>query len=168
MPDFRIAQPGLIGTQPITEVSTTAKHPLGTIVKARDQGATAYGDGEFIYLKGVASTLAGSWVTIADNHTTALAVANAVGQVAVAMAALVASRWGWYQISGQTAGKVLTGFAADDGDAYLTATAGSLDDAVVGGDFVCNAVPVSAIGTPSAGLAEFQLNRPFVRNLLDV
>ena len=83
------------------------------------------------------------------------------------MSASVASQWGWYQISGQAAGKVLASFAATGGDAYLTATAGSLDDADVAGDLVANAVPVSAIDTPSSGLAEFQLSRPSVANGLD-
>jgi|TARA_Y100000310_G_scaffold31852_1_gene30203 hypothetical protein len=155
--------------QNIDETSTTKKHPLGTTVMAHDFNSTTdYGEGEFIYLKGVASTAVGSWVTIADNHTTALAVADGVGQVGVAMSANVANQWGWYQIAGQAAGLVLTGFVASGSDAYLTATAGSLDDSAVEGDFVCNAVPVSARDTPSSGLAEFQLARPFVRNLLDV
>jgi hypothetical protein len=166
MSDFKFVG-SLTFDQAIDETSTTAKVPLGTIVQAKDLASTGYGIAEFIYLKGVASTAVGSWVTIADNSTTALAVANAVGQVAVAMSACVASNWGWYQISGQAAGKVLTSFAATGGDAYLTATAGSLDDADVAGDFVLNAVPVSAIDTPSTGLAEFQLNRPSVSNGLD-
>ena len=166
MSDFKFVG-SLTFDQAIDETYTTAKVPLGTIVQAKDLASTGYGIAEFIYLKGVASTAVGSWVTIADNSTTALAVANAVGQVAVAMSACVASNWGWYQISGQAAGKVLTSFAATGGDAYLTATAGSLDDADVAGDFVLNAVPVSAIDTPSTGLAEFQLNRPSVSNGLD-
>jgi len=166
MSDFKIIGP-LTFDQGIAETSTTQMAPLGMVVLAEDQATTGYGAGEFIYLAGVASTAVGSWVTIADNQTTALAVANAVGQVAVAMSANVASQWGWYQISGQAAGKVLTGFAATDSDAFLTATGGSLDDADVAGDFVLGAVPVSAIDTPSSGLAEFQLNRPSVSNGLD-
>lgn len=166
MSDFKFVGALTFG-QAIDETSTTQEAPLGTIVTAKDVASTGYGIGEFIYLKGVASTAVGSWVTIADNHTTALAVADAVGQVAVAMSACVANNYGWYQISGQAAGKVLASFAATDGDAYLTATAGSLDDADVAGDLVLGAVPVSAIDTPSTGLAEFQLNRPSVSNGLD-
>jgi len=166
MSDFKIIGP-VTFDQAIDETSTTQKAPLGMIVLAEDQASTGYGVGEFIYLAGVASTAVGSWVTIADNQTTALAVADAVGQVAVAMSANVASSWGWYQISGQAAGKVLASFAATDSDAFLTSTAGSLDDADVAGDFVLGAVPVSAIDTPSSGLAEFQLNRPSVSNGLD-
>jgi len=148
--------------------STTQQMPLGTIIQATDVATTNYGIGEFIYLTGIASTAVGSWVTIIDNSITALTVGSAVGQVAIAMAATVAAQFGWYQITGQAAGLVLTGFVATGGDAYLTATAGSLDDSAVAGDFVSGAVPVSARDTPSSGLAEFQLNRPSVSNLLDV
>jgi hypothetical protein len=166
MSDFKITG-ALTFPQAIDATSTTQNAPIGTIVTAVDVAATAYGIGEFIYLKGVASTTVGDFVTIADNHTTALAVADGVGQVALAMSACVASNYGWYQISGQGAGNVLALFAATGGDAYLTATAGSLDDADVAGDLVANAVPVSAIDTPTTGLAEFQLSRPSVANGLD-
>jgi hypothetical protein len=60
MSNFKKVQPGLIGGQAISDTSTTAKHPLGTIVQAKDLASTDYGVGEFIYLKGVASTAAGS------------------------------------------------------------------------------------------------------------
>jgi hypothetical protein len=166
MSDFKIIGP-LTFDQGIAETSTTQMAPLGAIVQAEDQATTGYGVGEFIYLAGVASTAVGSWVTIADNQTTALAVANAIGQVAVAMSANVASQWGWYQTSGQAAGLVLTGFASSGSDAFLTSTGGSLDDTDVAGDFVLSAVPVSDRDTPSSGLAEFQLNRPSVSDGLD-
>jgi hypothetical protein len=166
MSDFKIIGP-VTFDQAIDETSTTQMAPLGMVVLAEDQATTGYGVGEFIYLKGVASTVVGSFVTIADNQTTALAVANGIGQVAVAMSINVASQFGWYQISGQAAGKVLASFASAGSDAFLTATAGSLDDADVAGDFVLSAVPVSDIDTPSSGLAEFQLNRPSVSDGLD-
>jgi hypothetical protein len=59
MSNFKKVQPGLIGGQAISDTSTTAKHPLGTIVQAKDLASTDYGVGEFIYL-GVASTVVGS------------------------------------------------------------------------------------------------------------
>ena len=167
MSDFKIIGP-VTFDQAIDETSTTQMAPLGMVVLAEDQeAATGYGVGEFIYLAGVASTAVGSWVTIADNQTTALATANAIGQVAVAMSANVASSWGWYQISGQAAALVLTGFVATGSDSWLTTTAGSLDDVDVAGDYVLGAVPVSDRDTPSSGLAEFQLNRPSVSDGLN-
>jgi hypothetical protein len=159
---FRVTDPRL-GTQPIAETSTTQKHALGTIVHAVDP---TYGGGEFIYLLGVASTAVGSWVTYNDDDgSTALLAANAIGPVAVAMSANVASQYGWYQLRGKAVGKALAAFA-DNGNVYATATAGSIDDAVVAGDRVKNAKGASAVDTPSTGLAEFEINRPFMDDAL--
>lgn len=148
--------------QAISDTSTTAKLKLGTRIKAWDKDTTAYGEGEFIYLKGVASTAVGSAVVYnADDFTTTLASANAVGPVAFAMSANVADQYGWYQIYGKAVGKVLASFA-DNADCYLTATAGSLDDADVAGDYVANCKGASAIDTPSTGLAELEIAYPSV------
>lgn len=152
----------LVGAQQIADTSTTQSHPLGFIVQASDP---TYGSGEFIYLKGVANTAVGSWVNYnLDDSTTALAVANAIGPVAVAMSANVASQYGWYQISGKAVAKALTGYA-DNALVFLTATAGSVDDTVVDGDMVHLAKGASAVGTPSAGLAEFEISRPYTDDI---
>lgn len=159
---YTIAENMLLG-QPIADTSTTAKHELGLTVRAKDP---TYGVGEFVYLKGVASTAVGSWVTYnSDDGTTALLAANAIGPVAVSMSANVASQYGWYQISGKAIGKALTGFV-DNANVYSTATAGSVDDAVVAGDRVQNAKGASAVDTPSTGLAEFEIWYPFVNDAL--
>lgn len=146
-----------IGVQDIAETSTTQAYPLGTRVQAQDP---TYGVGEFIYLAGVASTVVGSWVTFnQDDGTTTLLAANAIGPVAVAMSANVASQYGWYQIYGKCpSALVLAGFA-DNANVYATATAGSVDDAVVAGDRVKNARGASAI---SSGAAEMELWYPFM------
>lgn len=88
------------GAQPIANTETTQKHPIGTIVRAVDP---TYGEGEFIYLLGVASTAVGSPVTY--NKTTGVTALAPVGAnkpqpVAFAMSANVANQYGWYQISG--------------------------------------------------------------------
>lgn len=153
----------MIGSQAIADTDTTQNHPLGTIVRAVDP---TYGAGEFIYLQGVASTAVGSFVLYnADDHSTSLLAANDIGPVAIAMSANVASQYGWYQIKGKAVGKVLASFA-DNANCYGTATAGSVDDAIVAGDRVQNCKGASAIGTPSAGLAEMEIDRPFVNNAL--
>lgn len=150
---------GRLGVPAITDTDTTAAVPVGTIVTAEDP---TYGAGEFVYLKGVASTAVGSWVTYnMDDGSTALLAANAIGPVAVAMSANVADQYGWYQIQGKAVGKALTGYA-DNGLVYATATAGSIDDAVVAGDRVKRAKGASAVDTPSTGLAEFEIDRPFM------
>src|SRR6056300_1236077 len=86
--------------QPIAETSTTQRHPLGTIVTAHEPGT---GEGEFIYLTGVASTVAGSLVSYnTSTHQTTLAAVGAGVPLplGVAMSANVASQYGWYQIGG--------------------------------------------------------------------
>jgi len=96
---YTISTP-LIGAQPIAVTDTTQNHAVGTIVRGVDP---TYGEAEFIYLKGVASTAVGSIVTYnTSSGTTALAPVgtNKPQPVAVAMSANVASQYGWYQISG--------------------------------------------------------------------
>ena len=155
---FHIAS-GEIGVQPIADTDTVQNHPLGKIVCAQDP---TYGEGEFIYLKGVASTVVGSFVTYnMDDGSTALLAANAIGPVALAMSINVAGQYGWYQIQGKAVGKVLASFA-DNANCYATATAGSADDAVVAGDRIKRCKGASAIDTPSTGLAELEIDRPFM------
>lgn len=148
-----------IGMQPIATTDTVQNHPLGTIVNANDP---VYGAGEFIYLKGLAATAIGTWVTYdQDDNSTVLLAANAIGPVAVSMSANVASQFGWYQISGKAIGLALTGYV-DNALVFATATAGSVDDAVVAGDRVKLAKGASALGVPSGSFAEFEINRPFM------
>ena len=150
---------GRLGLPEITDTDTTEKAPVGTIVCAEDP---TYGAGEFIYAKGVASTVVGSWVTInEDDFATTLLAANAKGRVGIAMSANVASQYGWYQIGGKAVGKALASYA-DNALVYATATAGSIDDAAVSGDRVKKAISASAVDTPSSGLAEFEVDRPFM------
>lgn len=150
----------------IDKVYDSEAFTLGTRISAIDRATTNYGSGEFIFLKGVASTAVGSWVHYnQDDHTTALTVANAIGPIAVAMAATVANKYGWYQIYGKAVGKVLASFA-DNGNVYLTGTAGSVDDAIVAGDRVQNCKGASAIDTPSTGLAEMEISYPFSNDAL--
>lgn len=148
-----------LGYSMIGSVDTVQRMPLGSIVRADDP---VYGAGEFIYLKGLAATGVGTWVTYnGDDMTTTLLAANAIGPVAVAMGATVANTFGWYQISGKAIGKAVAGFT-DNANVYATATAGSVGASVVSGDRVKGAVGASAVGTPSAGLAEFEIARPFM------
>lgn len=96
---YKIVSP-MVGLQAIDATSTTQNHNLGLICQAYD---STYGNGEFIYLLGVASTVVGSVVTYnAATWQTALAAvgANKPQPIAVAMSANVASQYGWYQISG--------------------------------------------------------------------
>lgn len=127
-----------LGWQPIAETSTTQNHPLGTIVQAKDP---TYGQGEFIYLKGVGSTTAGALVTYNVAFQTALGT-TAVGvssPFAVAMSANVANQYGWYQIGGlaigSTAGSVSFAanapFAVSSGEMIAATTTNRIAGAVV-------------------------------------
>ena len=145
------------------DVDTTQQLPLGTRIKLYD---TTLGPAEAIYLKGVASTAQGSWVSFDEAFVTTLLAANAVGQVAVALAAVDATtKFGWYVVYGKVPAKALAAFA-DDGKVYSTATPGSVDDAVVAGDLVVGAIGRSALGTPVAGQAYFQLSYPFATDVV--
>ena len=156
---FTITTP-VIGAQPIATTDTNQNHPLGTIVKAKDP---TYGEGEFIYLKGIASTVVGSLVDYDTGlGTTALAPATAGnGPVAVSMSINVASQYGWYQISGNAAVKAPNAMVVGAEVFMLAATPGSIDDAAVNGEQILNAKVSTTTGTPSAGLGMIQINRPF-------
>lgn len=161
---YRISTP-IAGYQPIAETSTTKKHPYGTIVSAVDP---VYGAGEFIYLKGLASTVVGSIVTyVASTGVTALSttsgVVNGGAPVAVAMSANVASQYGWYQIAGdavikKTAVKV---DPAGTTKVYLSATAGRVMQTSVAGRQIIGARWITATTvTSTTSTAVATLNRP--------
>ncbi len=163
--NWQILDPKL-RVQAISATSTVKNLPLGTRVSAVDLGhannLSGNGEGEFIYLLGVASTAVGDWVIFeADNFGTTRLVANAIGQVGVAMSANVASQYGWYQIYGKAVANALAGFA-DNGRVYGTATAGSVDDTAVAGDGVWHSRGASALDAPATGMAEFEIAYPFV------
>ena len=139
----------------LTQVDDEAKYTLGTRTQDVDGN-------EYIYLKGVASTAEHSWVSFDEAYQTTLLAANAKGRVAIAMAAIVADKYGWYQIYGKGTGKVLASFA-DNGVPFCTSTAGSVDDAAVTGDLIVGAMGRSAI---SGGVATMELNYPFVTDAL--
>ena len=149
---------GGIGVQAIATKSTTQYHQLGQIIQAYD---STYGVGEFIYLKGVASTVVGSWVGYDGLGISTLAVANGNYPLAVSMTTnTTTGSYAWYQISGIAVAKNKTSLTA--GFLFLTSTGGSLDDASVIGDGVYNA---KTYGTMAVGLINtFNIQRPFCLN----
>lgn len=147
-----------IGLQPIAVSDTTQNHPLGTIVRANDP---TYGQGEFIYLQGVASTAVGDWVSY--NTTQGATVrwagtANEGRPLAVSMSANVASQYGWYQIAGNAVANISGTVAAGD-KVYWQATATTSSSAVAGKQ-VLGAIAAGANGTPAAGQAVLNIDRP--------
>ena len=161
--DFRYIGALTFG-QAVDNNSTTQQAHLGQIAMARDIGSDDRGIAEFIYLTGLASTAVGEVVVYnADDYSTKLAVANDKGPIAVAMSACVASEYGWYQVRGKGSALAAAGFA-DNGDCYLTATAGTMDDADVAGDLIAN---MKGAGAVSGGLADVEMNYPSVADGTD-
>ena len=117
-----------IGAPVLTDTDTTKKVPLGTIIRAYDP---TYGEGEFIYLLGVASTTAGDVVTYnATTWQTALLTTtngeNKGVPVAVAMSANLATYYGWYQISGNAVVKKTGVAVTPQVPIFISATAGKV------------------------------------------
>jgi hypothetical protein len=118
-----------LGVQPIALTSTTKNHPLGKIVRAFDSATNGQGGGEFIYLLGVANTLAGLVVTYNATtfQTTLLAnTANLGNPIAIAMSANVASQYGWYQIEGNAVVLKSAVAVTPQAKVYVSGTTGRL------------------------------------------
>ncbi len=148
----------VLGAQPIDEVSTTARHPLGYIVQGVDP---TYGAGEFIYLRGIGSTVTGSIVNydaafLTALHTSAL---DKPKPLAIAMGAIVADRWGWYQISGQAIVVKSNALSLAAGEA-IGATAGAA--VVVATGSILNGMIVAAVASAvtASTSVRVMINRP--------
>ena len=156
---YKITSPGYIGSQPIAEISLVQALPLGTIISAVDPD---YGEAEFIYLKGVASTIAGSAVIYnVAAGTTVLTTATTSGLIGIAMAANVALYYGWYQITGEAIVSAAALVAAGGAVSTLAATPGMLTPGVDGISPVYNATAKTATDTPTTGFAQIQIGRPW-------
>lgn len=137
-------------------VDSTQKYPIGTTVTAVD---ATHGFGEFIYLKGVADTAEGSWVSYDEAGVTALFATGIISQLAVALGATVADTYGWYCRKGKIAASTTS---VDDNDAQLyQEAAGQVSDTVTAGDRVYGAIARSATDTPATGLSWVQIDYPF-------
>lgn len=159
-----LGMPPITSTTLLTAAIQPKKWKLGDIQRATDQGTTALGVGEFIYLTGLAATAIGTWVGYnAVTGATILAVANGNYPLAVAMSANLAGYGGWYQISGMTKALGLTSITGP-GFLYLTATPGSVDDASVIGDAIMNAQKTATVHVVGTFLDTYSLQRPFVTN----
>ena len=137
------------------QVHSEKKFRLGT--RKRDVAGN-----EYIYLKGVASTIAGSVVTFDEAGVTALIAANAVGPVAVAQAAVdAATEYGWYMIYGTCDADVVAN-CADNASMGRETTDGKVGDGFAAGDQIFGMV--SRESTSTAALAAVQLSYPFAAN----
>lgn len=95
-----------------------------------------YSDGagnEYIFLEGVASTAAGDPVIFDSAFATTRLAGSGVGEVAIALAATVASTKGWYQIYGDGSANVV---ATGGVRVYTSSVTGQLLATVVTGALV--------------------------------
>lgn len=102
------------------EIHTSALNKLGT--RALDADFN-----EYIYLKGVASLVAGDFVVFVNSLTAILATTTGPtrGAVAVAQAAVLAANWGWFLIRGYYATANVATHSGGSGVALaLSATSG--------------------------------------------
>lgn len=128
----------------LMETDTTQNFPFMTTVRGYDP---IHGFGEFVYLQGVASTVAGSRVTFVPHTgvtTLGDAAANTSLPLGFALAPTVASLFGWYQVAG-------TALAVNGGTAVVgtgkIAAAGAITSAAVPGGQVLGGTILVANGT---------------------
>jgi len=138
--------------------------PVGTIVRAEDP---TLGQGEFIFLPGVASTVVGSLVTYNSNgssSTTTLApnTANLGQPVAVAMAANTSTTaLSWYQIDGIATVKKSAVKINPAVSVWISSTAGRVQGTTASGKQILGAKTVNAATVASAtSTVLVVLNRP--------
>lgn len=165
---FRTSYNAALGQQSFNlfDVDNVQKVALGTVCKGFDP---LLGEGEFIYLNGVAGCVAGD-VVVYDLNPAGVTVARGVSNtfansgrpVAFAVVPVLAGQFGWYQINGCTIANAIVGTVA--GVAMLNAATGSIANTADAGDQLLGARISSAVGTPAAGKVFVTLNRPNIQS----
>jgi predicted RecA/RadA family phage recombinase len=160
-------QDEIMGLTPIAQVDAARRSPQypGYIAHAVDP---VQGGAEFIYLQGAANTVKGSLVTYNSlTGATVLAATGAKGgsPMAVAMAAIGAGQWGWYQITGNALVAKVSGTALTLGAAVgVSATAGqvttSAGGAATAGALTGAVIDVAALATDAT--VNVAISRPTV------
>lgn len=145
---------GAIVEGPLDQIDTVQRFSLGYTVDM--------GDSAFVYVQGVSSGAANAFCTYTQAGVTTLLAANAVGLVGVLCAALDATtKYGWLQVKALAGRSGSTDTVAANTVPYIDGTAGRVDDAVVAGDKVYNAMIMTA---DTANVASVYLNYPYVTN----
>jgi len=156
---FQAINPVFPGTTP----PTNKRFKLGT--RKRDVSGN-----EYVYMLGVASNVAGAWVTynsVSASTAPVLAVADAVGPLAISMAANTsATSASWYLIYGNhSAADVLDNGPAPGASLYMSATTACLDDAAIAGEWVSGAVVTTqAVTSGSIGTAGVFITYPWLND----
>lgn len=154
MPGTPVSAYAVVGKSGDIHSTTLPRNALGA--RYQDEQGN-----EYVYLLGVVATALNDAVTYnATTYQTVRALNDQVGKIAIATAAVLAGQWGWYLIYGFGSVNTKTSIAAANG-AFLTTTAGALDDASVAGDFVNGLV---FTGVDVALVAPVHLTYPYVTN----
>ena len=147
-----------------TSAIPTPPNTLGQVVRAFDP---TYGEGEFIMLVGVASTVVGSLVTYnATTYQTTLSAntANQATPVAVAMSANTAGLFGWYQIGGLAVVKKTAVAVNAQVPVYQSATVGRVMPTAASGKQVLGARSANlATVASSVSTVIVSINRPHLQ-----
>ena len=170
-----------LGWQGIGVTSSVPNHDPGTIITARDPN---YGQGEFIYLKGITGTSVGYLVgwgstggtsggstaalgypsfTSVLASTTAGANPGRGGNLAVSMQSQTSGTWGWYQISGAAImACASTGVISSTSPTVaLSSTPGQISNSSFAALAQIQGMSVlTSAGVPAASQCVVYLNRP--------
>lgn len=151
----------LAGGQPISAVSTTAKHTRGTTARAID---SSYGTGEFIYCKASAALLAGDVAFFKYASGNAVPVTDALaktslGLIAVAPMAFAADEYGWLMRSGVGLVRCKPGVETSVA-LYVNASAGTLGATTLS-NMVGNIVAVTSV-TTTVGAITCNMTFPYI------
>ncbi len=157
-----LVRPAVVGNT--DAVHDSALNPLG--MRAYDGNG-----GEYLYLAGVASVVQGAWVAInvgVDGAVVGLDTDVAGTQkahCAIAMAAIVAAKYGWFCVVSPYAGvDGLSAASATDTKAVVaTSTVFTVDDAEGGAEILVNGALYAS--AESGGHATFHIHNPYMHAL---
>jgi hypothetical protein len=125
---YTIVDP-ILGTQPISETSTTKRHPLGTVVRAHDPD---FGESAFIYVQASNSSAQYDAVAVKAGYKTApLTITNGKLGIELAFSQLAVGTKGdyYWAIQGGRPMVRLALATQPNVPLFATATGGVLDDA---------------------------------------
>ena len=135
----------------LTDISSSDKEGIGTV--------RIEGDNEYVYCKGIGNTVLGSLVTIDEDYVTA-SLTRALGAIprrlGLALAAVIASKWGWYQRKGVGSVYATASCAADVQlytDTGLDSSGGGVDDTSTSEHAIHALLLTAACGSAAAATA---------------
>lgn len=143
---------------PLTQVDDSATFTLGSRVINKSGN-------EYIYLSGVASTVAYDWVTFTgiSSGSVARLDTSSKGCVGIAQGAITNNKYGWFLVAGEGKGNI--GVTCTAGSVlYSSGTAGQSGGSLVQDNLVAGAFAKTA---NAGGSATVCIHYPFMTNTLE-